>query len=613
MDRSKLTGAVASVWRGIDFALRLLFTLLLLAILIFLLTMLASDGKPGVPERAALLVAPVGQLVEEQSGFPAERALLKLIGQEPPPETTMKPLLEAIRAARDDERIEALVLDLDRLVGGGVSKLRAIGAEIESFRESGKPVIATSDSYLQSQYYLASQADEVMLHHEGLVLLTGFGSYRNYYREALDRLEVEWNVFRVGEYKSAVEPYLRNDMSPEAREARREWLGDLWSAFRDDVARAREIAPEAIDEYVDTFHLKLAESGGDAAEAALAAGLVDRLVDRDEVRDRLIELVGEDEDEESYSRIGYRNYLSAVGPAEREGEDAVAVVVAAGTILDGTQPPGTIGGDSTARLIRKAREADDVKALVLRVDSPGGSAFASEIIRREIVLTKEAGIPVVSSMGSVAASGGYWISMSTDRILASPTTLTGSIGIYAMLPTAEKTLAKIGISTDGVGTGPVAGALRPDLDLRSEVKEAIQLMIDQGYRDFVTRAAEGRGMSYAEIDAIARGRVWSGTKGLDLGLVDQLGGFEDAVEAAAEMAELGDEYRIRYFRREPDTKDRLLGWLLGQVADRLPSTDGSGLGARSGGWLERFARDLEPLSDVRDPLGLWAYCYCETE
>ena len=314
MDRSRVTKAAARVWRGIDFTIRAFFTLLLLTIVIFLLTALLSDGTPTVPERAALVVAPVGQLVEEETGFPAERAMLKLVGREQPPETPMKPLLEAIRAARDDERIEVLLLDLNRLTGGGMSKLQAVASEIRAFKESGKTVIATADAYLQSQYYLASLADEVMLHHEGIVLLTGFGSYRNYYREALDRLAVEWNVFRVGEFKSAVEPYLRNDMSPEAREARREWLGDLWAAFRDDVARAREISPEAVDDYVNTFHKKLAETAGDAAEAALSAGLVDRLVDRDEVRDRLIELVGEDEDTETYHRIGYKSYLQANAP-----------------------------------------------------------------------------------------------------------------------------------------------------------------------------------------------------------------------------------------------------------------------------------------------------------
>jgi protease-4 len=465
--------------------------------------------------------------------------------------------------------VKVLALDLNRMAGGGLSKLQDLKLAIESFKKSGKPVVAFSDIYFQPQYYLASLADEVFVHPMGMVLLQGYGGYRRYYKEALDKIDARWNVFRVGEYKSAVEPYLRSGMSDEAREARREWLGDLWNSYRGDVAAARDLEPAVLESYVDEFHLRLEAHGGNGAQLALAEDLVDRVAARDEVRARLIELAGEDEDSGSFKQIGPLSYLAATEGTKREGEGVVGVVVAKGAILDGSQPPGTIGGDSTAALIRSLREDDDVKAVVLRVDSPGGSAFAAEIIRREVELTREAGKPVVASMGSVAASGGYWISMSADQIWASESTITGSIGIYAMIPTFERSLEKIGVRIDGVGTHPLAGAARIDRDLPPEASTAMQLLIDQGYRDFITKAAEGRGMEVDEIDRIARGRVWSGQDALDLGLVDHLGGLDQAIAAAAELAELEDDHKIRFVEEQPSRREQLLSWFLLQARPLL--------------------------------------------
>ncbi len=344
-------------------------------------------------------------------------------------------------------------------------------------------------------YYLAAQADEVLLNPDGMVLIEGFGRYRTYYREGIDRLGITWNVFRVGEYKSAVEPYLRNDMSPEAKEADLEWLGDIWRAYLAGVATARKTTPEALTAYIEGMPELLKAAGGDTAKIALDAKLVDKLAARDEVRKRMIDLAGEDEKTKSFKQVSMADYLEALGddrPGAKGKGDKVAVVVAKGEIVDGTAGPGRIGGDSTAALIRKARQDEKVKAIVLRVDSGGGSAFASEVIRRELQLAQEAKKPVVVSMGNVAASGGYWIATSSDEIWASPETITGSIGIFGMFPTIEKPLAKyLGMHVDGVGTTSWAGALRIDRELDPRVGESIQQMINHGYEEFLARVAQG--------------------------------------------------------------------------------------------------------------------------
>ncbi len=612
--RSRIVRVAASLWRIVDATVRGVVTLTLLALIVLVMVAVLSGREPRVPGSTALIVAPAGFLVEQLAGDPLENALQELAGRSTRAETLVRPILEAIDAAREDERVKVLVLQLDRLAGGGLSKLQEIGAAIDRFRESGKTVIATADFYPQASYYLAARADEVWLHDQGLVLLPGYGSYRRYYKEALDRLSVDWHVFRVGEYKSAVEPYLRDDMSPEAREDRRVWLEALWRGYAEDVERARALEPRAVREYAERFHEMLGEHGGDAAATALAAGLVDRVAPRDEFRARLVELVGEDESTGSFYQIGHDAYLDATEPEEKDSDNRIAVVVASGTILDGEQLPGAIGGDSTGRLIRSAREDEAVKALVLRVDSPGGSAFASEIIRREVELTREAGKPVVVSMGSVAASGGYWISMSADEIWASPSTLTGSIGIYAMVPTFGRSLARLGVHSDGVGTAPLAGRLRPDLDLPEEAAEILRQLMVQGYRDFVSKAAEERGRSEEEIDRIARGRVWIGSDALELGLVDRLGGLDEAVASAAGLAGVGDDYRRQFVEPERSTAERLLSWLV-RVSVR-------GRGAERSAVLyqrpERFfAAALEQeaagLATAGDPTGTYAYCFCRAD
>ncbi len=607
----RLAGFLSSFWRGVDRARRLVVNLLFLAIVVFVLAWLLEDDTPEVPDSAALVVAPYGSLVEELTDDSDEMTVLAILGEKRP-ETLLRSLLEAIDTAKDDGRIQALVLDTDRLAGAGLSKLQSLRAAIEDFKESGKPVLAAADFYTQNQYYLASMADEIHLHPMGTALVTGYGSYRNYYKEALDKFAVDWHVFRVGEYKSAVEPYLRQDMSPEARESRQRWLSILWQEYTDDVESARGLRQGALGRYASSFDELLKIHQGDAAAAALAEGLVDRLSYRDEVRQRLIELVGADEEGTSFSRIGHEDYLLATDGPTRKSEHEIAVVVARGSIQDGRRGPGRTGGDSTAQLIRQVREDDDIEALVLRVDSPGGSAFASEIIRRELDLTRQAGKPVIVSMSSVAASGGYWISMAADEIWAQSTTITGSIGIYAMFPTYPRTLQELGIQNDGVGTGPLAGTLRADRPLPSEAQRALELMIGRGYTEFIDLVATNRQMTRDEVDALARGRVWAGRDALELGLIDRLGGLPEALEAAAGRAGLGEDYRVTYLRQKISWRTRILerlidGWLAAVGA--VPGLET--LQHLQEGALPPLTDALQPPAGFGDPNDLFAYCFCE--
>lgn len=608
-----LNEAFTWIWRVLDQARRLVVNLLFLVLVLVLMSWLLASDKPEVPDSTALVVDPVGAIVEQLYGTPDERALLKLLGRHRP-ESLVRSLREAIQQAAGDDRVQALYLDLNGLGGAGLSTLQTLRQEIEEFKATGKPVLAAADAYSQSRYFLAASADEIMVHPMGVVWLPGFSSYRNYYKNALDRLEVDWNVFRVGEYKSAVEPFLRSDMSPAARQNRKQWLEELWGVYRAEVAAARGLSPEAIAAYSENFHRKLEAHSGRAAVVAEAEGLVDGVVNRDEVEDKLIELVGENEETHSYHRIDYLNYLEAIEPPKLKSDNVVAVVVAKGAIYNGSRPPGSVGGDSTAELIRRARNSDEVKALVLRVDSPGGSSFASEIIRREVDLTRQSGKPVIVSMASVAASGGYWIAMSADQIWAHPTTITGSIGIYAMAPTFQRTLGKLGIHNDGLGTGPFAGTLRPDRALPDEVVEAFQLGIEAGYREFIDRVAEERGMSVDEVDRVARGQVWTGAEARRLGLVDELGELSEALEAAAESAGVLDDYRVAYIEQEVGATSRVVTALLEGSATRLGSWPFSHL-PMADRWLGlgSMLDEMTRLSDFNDPGGLYAYCFCEIE
>lgn len=596
-----------AIWTGVDGARRIAVNLLFVAIVVGVIAFVLRDDTPEIESGSALVIAPTGVLVEQLTAKSFDQVLDEVTG-DAVQETLLKDVVDAINAAAEDERFEVMVLDLNSFGGGMMTKLQDVAEALDGFRANGKKVIAVSDDYNMSAYYLAAHADEIIMHREGMAMIEGFGRYRMYYREGLDRLGVDVNVFKVGTYKSAVEPFLLDGMSDAAREANEEWMGDLWRQYLDEVGEARGVGAAAIDRYAQEFDVILGEANGDAADMALNSGLVDKAMTRVEMREYLVGLVGEDEATNSFRRTSMGAYLTALG-GDRFGREAtgdtVAVVVARGTILDGSHPAGTIGGDSTAALIRKAHNDDNTKAIILRVDSGGGSAFASEVIRRELEAARAKGIKVIASMGSVAASGGYWISTSSDQIWAHPSTITGSIGIFGLIPTYQRPLQEyLGVRVDGIATAPAAG-LRLDRALPERIANAIQLNIEQGYRDFLERVAMARNMTVEDVDAVAQGRVWSGEDALRLGLVDALGDLDDAIAAAAELAGLGDDYAVRFVEKELEFQEQLIADLMAEAnaaGQPLPSTPS---GARS--VLRELEAALEPLTRFNDPNHAYAW------
>ena len=451
-----------------------------------------------------------GDIVEQKHLIdPLESFLNESLNQQPErPEVLLSDITNVIEEAKFDDRVQVLVLKLAKMKSAGITKLDIIGQALERFKDSGKTIIAIGDMFTQNHYYLASFADEIWLNPNGMVLLDGYGRYQLYFKSALEKLSISSHVFRVGTYKSAVEPYLRDDMSEQAKEANQAWLDDLWQHYKTNVAMRRGFTPNNFDEQAEKFIEKLKAVDGKFSQYALENKWVDSLKTREQVRESLTELIGVGE----YRAIGFEDYLTATQPPfdiTNPNTDKVAIVVAKGTILDGHKKPGTIGGDSTAKLLRQARKNSQVKAVVLRVDSPGGSAFASDVIRQEIELLKQQGKPVVASMGSYGASGGYWISAAADKIIAAPTTITGSIGIFGFFMTFENTLAKLGINTDGVGTTDFSG-MGITTGLNPKVGEVFQIGIERGYQDFIELVAENRKLTPEQVDQIAQGRVWTG-------------------------------------------------------------------------------------------------------
>ena len=593
--------------RTLDFVVRGLFY----AMLIFSVGVLVAfffRPAPEIPEGAALLLRPTGSLVE-QPVF--ERPLdLLAAGGAPAGQASLGDLLEAIRVAKDDARIKALIIETDELMAGGMSKLAELRAAILDFKASGKPVLARGERFTQGQYYLATVADELHLSPDGFVLLHGLSRYGTYFKEALDSLGVKVHVFRVGEYKSFSEPFTRKDMSEEDREASRDLLDGLWTMLRDDIAAARKLAPEVVEAHVQNYRDALAAAGGDSALAARNAGLVDRFSTRDEWRARLIERVGADGGDKDVRAVEIGEYLAVLRGARHAPAERVAVLVAQGAIVDGREPAGVVGGDTFAELIRAAREDDQVKAVVVRIDSPGGSAWASEVVRRELELTRQAGKPVIASMSSVAASGGYWIAAGADEIWAAPSTLTGSIGIFAMFPEFSEPLRRLGIGVDGVATAPLAGALDPRRPLSPAAADAMQLGIEHGYRRFLDVVGKARDMSAAEVDAVARGRVWTGKAAHELGLVDQLGGLEAAIAAAAKRAGISD-YEVVWPTAGESLQQRLLRRLTG-FAEEFGID--AGPAAKPSALVRLLAEVEAPAAALlrwNDPQHLYMHCLCE--
>lgn len=601
-------------WRGLTAFRMAVFNILFLLVLAFVIRILLSPGEAiMLEEDTTLVVAPVGLIVEEFTGTPAERALNEAIGEQVA-ETRLRDLLRVFELAAEDERITQVLIRTDRLLGVSPGTLTELGAAVKRFRESGKPIVAYADGMSQSQFGFASMADEVWLNPDGALIIEGLSYFRNYYARALDMLRVDVNLFRVGEFKSAMEPFIRNDMSQADREAAAYWIGGLWQQYLEIVSANRGLPLERLIEQTGNPVALLTEQRGDAAEAALEAGWVDRLVTRPEARLALAER-GAPDDEAGFRQIDMDDFLSIPRKLSL-GKDRVGVVVASGTIVDGRQSPGAIGSDSTAALLRRAARDDSVKAVVFRIDSGGGSAFASEIIRQELMALRATGKPVVVSMGDVAASGGYWIAMGADEVWAYPNTITGSIGIYGFLPTFQRSLDTIGINTDGFGTTPLAGA-RPDREITEPVAETIQAIIEHGYREFIGLVAEFRDLSTDEVEAVAQGRVWTGAQARDRGLVDQLGTFEEAVDAAARMAGLGEDYGTVYVERRMTPFEEFLAQMGGSALARagleLPA---SPLRRLVGNDLYgRLIDDLALISSASDDRRrlpeVMAHCLCE--
>jgi protease-4 len=609
---SALRGFFGLIWRILEGIRKVLHLALLLLIFGFVLAALHSS-IPVVPRSAALILAPQGELVEQIAGDPVRRAFGEASGG-PAPETLLRDVTDAIAAAKSDSRIKLIVLDVDEMGPSGLSKLQEIGAALRDFRASGKRVIAAGDSFSQSQYYLAAQAGEVYLDPMGEVSVNGFSYYRMYYKDAIEKLSVDLNVFRAGTFKSYTDQFSRNDMAPSEREETSVWLESLWHAYTQDVTHARSLPAGALKDFIAEQPASLQAVNGDMAKMALQRGLVTALKSRRQVADDLKGLVGEDESNHSFNSIGMNQYLAAVRSKrvlKGKSDAKIGIVVASGEIFDGHQMPGAIGGESTSNLLRQARYDNAVKAVVLRVDSPGGSEFASEKILREVQALRKAGKPVVVSMSTYAASGGYYIAAAANQIFASPTTITGSIGVFSYIPTFQRTLEKLGVKVDGIGTTPLAGDLRIDRALGPVTKQLLQASVDHAYAQFVRRVADGRKKSVEDVDKIAQGRVWAGLDAQRIGLVDHLGGLKEASDAAAKLAELGKDYDVDYIEPDLSLREELLMQIrsqavrLGQSAGLIPQrTDVERI-------LDPLLQQARAITRLKDPRGLYSYCWCQ--
>lgn len=578
-------------------------------VLIAITGMFADDLQP-IPDKGALYLAPTGFLVDQKAyADPLE----KILSQGMESETLVRDVVEAVDAAASDSRITHLLLDTDYMTGAGLSKLEEISSALLRFKESGKPIIAVADNFSQQQYYLAAHADEIMLNPLGGVLITGFSAYSSYYKEALDKLKIKMHIFRVGDYKSAVEPYMGNSMSTGVKEERRAIIDELWQFYGSQVENLRGLPTGAINDYTNNLHTKLRSANGDSALLAKQQGLVDQVASRTQMLKYLNEVIPSTEGE--FNSINLNGYLSHIRREQITSAAAkqhrIALVVAKGTMMDGEQPEGSIGGDTLAGIFADLRKDENIKAVVLRVDSGGGSAFASEVIRDAMAATRAEGVPIVVSMGSVAASGGYWIATEADRVLALTTTITGSIGVYGVIPTVEESMAALGIYSDGVSTAEISGIMQLDRAMTPQAEMFFQAGVDNVYTQFLALVADARNSTPVEVHEIAQGKVWTGEQALELGLVDQLGDLNEAIKVAAELANLAD-YMVDYRRKPLSVYEQLLVGMSSNVATSMTS-----LGIEpQDSWLpeilsrqaKTLAQPLQLLDSLSDPKGIYLLC-----
>ncbi|RZP78333.1 signal peptide peptidase SppA [Vibrio vulnificus] len=611
----KLIGLVfKGIWKAITFvrlALTNLIFLLSIA-LVYFIYFYGHDTQPQVEQPSALVLNLSGPIVEQSLYInPMDSFAGSLFGEEIPKENVLFDVVDTIRYAKDDEKITGLVLSLRDMPETSLTKLRYIAKALNEFKASGKPIYAVGAFYNQSQYYLASYADKIYLAPDGGVMLKGYSAFNLYYKTLLEKLDVTTHVFRVGTYKSAIEPFVRDDMSPAAKESATRWLTQLWGAFVDDVANNRQIDPKTLNPSMEEFLSQLKSVNGDLAALSIKLGLVDELATRQQLRAQLAEKFGASGDD-SYKAISYYDYRATMRDNFDVNADDIAIVVASGTIMDGQQPRGTVGGDTVAGLLRQARNDVKVKAVVLRVDSPGGSAFASEVIRNEVQALKDAGKPIVVSMSSLAASGGYWISMSADKIIAQPTTLTGSIGIFSVITTFEKGFNKLGIYTDGVGTSPFSGE-GISTGLSKGASQAFQMGIEHGYQRFISLVGNNRDLSLDAVDKVAQGRVWTGYDALQHGLVDQIGDFDDAVAEAAKMAQL-ENYNLYWVEEPLSPTEQFIQEFMKQVKISMGVDIQSILPPSLQPVAQQMEQHASLLQNFNDPKGYYAFCLnCEVQ
>ena len=594
------------IWRvlsGISRAISVLVPLLFVTVLVIAFSTGMKDSAPEpLPEKAALLIAPSGPLVEDPAPVDPVSAFINQDYEQP---ALLNDVVRAIRWAATDDRITSLVLDLENLIGPSTSQTVEISAAITEFKAAGKSVVAFGDFYSQAHYLLASQADHVMLHPEGGMFLEGFSVYRSYLRSFLEKARVTMHVFRAGENKSAVEPYLRDDMSDSEREVVSRWLSGLWSTYTELAESGREMPAGAMNTFIASFPDQLAASSNDLAQTMLDGGWVDALADHAQMDEALAEWVGVTDEDGFAEMVNFERYVDDIKSQrviEQEGLPLIAIVPVEGTLVPGDSEEGMAGSDTVIGYIDTALEAEDLAAIVLRVNSPGGSVFASDLIRRKLSEAKEADIPVIVSMGSVAASGGYWISAEADEIWALPTTITGSIGAFSAFPTIEGILDYIGVTVDGLGTTPLAGEASLNRGLSPEMASIVQALANGAYEDFIELVANGRDMSEEAVQLIAEGLVWTGAEASQIGLVDELGGLDKAVAAAAELAGV-EEWRTGRTTVPPSFESVLL--------EELSRSLGASMTAPQG-WLgslvEGFTPVVRSLSSLRDPMHVYAQC-----
>ncbi len=588
--------------------------LLFLLVMVIIFATFLSEKKPPIIHNAALILSLSGDIVEEKHITNPISELLGELSQtkQTPAETLLQDVLDAIHHAATDNQIKCILLNLRDLETVGLDQMQTIGEALNQFKKSGKKVIAAEDYYKQKAYYLASFASEIYLNPMGAVYLHGFGSYHLFFREALEKLRVNYHVFRVGTYKSAVEPILRDSMSDESKEQMQGMLTSLWSIFTTDITRQRALPEGAIDQYANNIPAKLAASEGSTARLALDSKLVDGLKNREEIRDYLAKQTAADPDH-GFRQVPLNVYLRTITPSYQPSlvasANTIGIIIAEGMILDGEQPVGAIGGDTLAAMIRKARLDTAIKAVVLRVNSGGGSAFASEIIRQEILELKKSNKPLVISMGSTAASGGYWIAANADEIWASAATITGSIGIFAAIPTFENSLASLGIHSDGIGTTQLASGLNLSRPLAPPLEEAVQMTLNHGYQQFLSLVAEGRNMNMKQVETVAEGRVFHGKEAQQLGLVDKIGTLAEAIESAAKRAKIKD-YLASYIEKPRTLRDEMLGFFKGELITALLRQTMSRPLAQQ---MIHLTAPLRELLLFNDPAGLYAHSLIQGE